>query len=292
MPADHGDVGPARVATFEAERPHLRAVAFRILGSDADADDVVQEAWIRYDRTVTTDVRNVSAWLTTVVTRLCVDLLRRRRETPREPDHLLDPVTPSDVGPEETALLAGELTAAFTVVLEELTPQQRVALTLHDVFGTPFEEVAHVLDTSLGSAKKLASRARQRVRQRVGSTPASESAHARRVVQAFLTAAQHGDIDSLLQLLAPDVVRTADPQALPTGAPQRLEGARTVVAETRALRSNAQRARLAVIDGRPGIVVGTGQDLQAVLVFHLRGERIASYDVIAHPRRLALLHVA
>ena len=290
--ADHDDERQARVAAFEAERPHLRAVAFRILGADADADDVVQEAWIRYDRTVPADVRNVPAWLTTVVTRLCVDLLRRRRETPREPDQLLDRVTPGGVGPEETTLLAGELTAAFTVVFEELTPPQRVALTLHDVFGTPFEEVAHVLGTSPDSAKKLASRARQRVRQRVDSTRAGNSAHARRVVQALLLAAQHGNTEALLRLLAPDVVRTADPQALPTGAPQRLDGAGTVAAETRALQSNARRARLAVIDGRPGIVVGAGRDLQAVLVFHLDGERIASYDVIAHPRRLALLHVA
>jgi len=295
MPADHADDRSGHAAVFEQERAHLRSVAFRILGCDADADDVVQEAWIRYDRAETTDVRNVPAWLTTVVTRLCLDLLRRRREVPQDPDGSLDHPAPGGDGPEEVALLAGELTAAFTVVLEELTPPQRVALTLHDVFGAPFEEVAHVLGASVDSAKKQASRARQRVRQRVGiparDAPAGEPAHTRRFVQAFLVAAQRGDTDALLELLAPDVVRTADPQALPAGTPQRVDGARAVVAETRALRANAQRARLAVIDGQPGIVVHAGQDLQAALVFCLRGGRITAYDVIAHPHRLALLRI-
>src|SRR5947208_5160070 len=127
---------------FERERPHLLAVAFRILGSDADAQDVVQEAWTRYARANVEDVRNVQAWLTTVVTRLCLDLLRRSREHPREPEEL--PVTCGADDPEQTALLAGELTDAVTVVLDELTPPQRVAFILHDVFGTPFEEIAHI----------------------------------------------------------------------------------------------------------------------------------------------------
>ena len=203
-----------------------------------------------------------------------------------------------DAGPEEAALLADELTAAFAIVLEELTPHQRVALTLHDVFGIPFDEVAHVLGTSVGSAKKLASRARQRLRQQVGptarGTAADEPAPARHVVQAFLTAAQSGDTGALLRVLAPNALRTADPQALPAGAPQRLEGAQAIVAETGALRAKAERAHLAVVDGRAGIVVDAGLHLEQVLVlvFHLGDGCIASYDVIADPRRLARLHIA
>ena len=282
------------VIRFEEERPRLRAVAFRLLGSDADVDDVLQEAWIRFDRAEITGVRNLPAWLTTVVARLCIDLLRRRHDIPHDPDDSPDHRA-TDAGPEEVALLADELAAAFTTVLEELTPPQRVALTLHDVFGVPFEEVAHVLDTSIGSAKKLASRARGHLRQRgdPAARPAAPDtpASARRLVQAFLSAAQSGDTDALLRLLAPDAVRTADPQALPAGAPQLLHGARAVVAETRALRANAERAHLAVVDDRPGIVVDAGPSRQLVLVFHIRDERIASYDVIADPRRLARLQI-
>ncbi len=280
-----------RTAVFERERAHLRSVAFRILGSDSDAEDAVQETWIRYERTDTSEVRNVPAWLTTVVTRVCIDFLRRHREVPHESADLLGSSGPTHEEPEALVLLASELAGAFTIVLEELTPWQRVALTLHDVFGYPFQEVAHVLGTSEGYAKKLASGARRRVRGRVGP-PAGGTAEARRVVEAFLVAAQQGDTDGLLRLLAPGVVRTADAQAVPDSAPLRIEGAPAVVAETRALRANAQHARLASVDGRPAIAVRTDQGLQAVLVFSLIGGRIAGYDVIAHPRRLAQLRLA
>ncbi len=143
-----------RATIFERERRHLLSVAFRILGSQADAEDVVQETWVRYDREDTRNVQNLAAWLTTVASRLCVDLLRRRRDIPQEDVEVAES---RDAGgdPEQTALLASELTAAFTIVLEELTPPQRVALVLHDAFGVPFEDVAHVLGTTLLSAKKL-----------------------------------------------------------------------------------------------------------------------------------------
>jgi len=268
----------------------LLSLAFRILGSDADAEDVLQDAWIKYDRADTSEVRNVSAWLTTVVTRLCLDSLRRRRNVPREPADFS--VSQASVGdePEQLALLASELTDAFTIVLDELTPPQRVALVLHDVFGVSFEEVAHVLGVTEGSAKKLASRARKRVRERAGA-PGGDVTEARRVVKAFLYAAQQGDTDSLITLLDPSVVRTADSQALPYGVAQRVRGVDAVVTETRALQANAQRAHVAAIDGQPGIVVLSGRDRQAVLVFHIAGGRIIQYDVIADPRRLALLHI-
>jgi RNA polymerase sigma factor (sigma-70 family) len=278
------------VAVFGRERPHLLAVAFRILGSEADAQDVVQEAWIRYARADPGHVQNVPAWLTTVVTRLCLDLLRRARERPHQPADL--PVTPAGGGdsPEQVALLAGELTEAFAIVLDELTPPQRVALILHDVFGTPFEEVARVLGTTPASAKKLASRARERVR-RPAAAPAADPRTARRVVTAFLRAAQQGDVDGLVGLLHPAVTRTADPQALPAGAAQRVRGAQAVVTETRALQATAQRARVVTIDGQPGIAVVSDHDLRVALVFHVTGDRIAHYDVIADPQRLALLRI-
>jgi RNA polymerase sigma factor (sigma-70 family) len=280
-----------RVAVFGRERPHLLAVAFRILGSDADAQDVVQEAWIRYARADLGHVQNVAAWLTTVVTRLCLDLLRRAREYPRQPTDL--PVDPAGDGdsPEQIALLAGELTEAFVIVLDELTPPQRVALVLHDVFGTPFDEVARILDTTPASAKKLASRARGRVRRPVTAADADLRA-ARRVVSAFLRAAQLGEVDGLVRLLHPDVTRTADPQALPAGAAQRVRGAQAVVAETRALQAGAVRARVVTINGRPGIAVMADQGVRAALVFRIADDRITHYDVIADPQRLALLHIA
>lgn len=279
-----------QLAVFGRERSHLLAVAFRILGSDADAQDVVQEAWIRYARADPGHVQNVPAWLTTVVTRLCLDLLRRARECPLQPTDL--PVTPTGGGdsPEQVALLAGELTEALMVVLDELTPPQRVALILHDVFGTPFDEVAHILGTTPASARKLASRARGRVR-RPASAPDADPRTARRVVSAFLRAAQLGDVDGLVRLLHPAVTRTADPQALPEGAAQRVRGAQAVVAETRALRANARRARVVAIDGQPGIAVMPDQGLRAALVFHIADDRIIHYDVIADPQRLALLHI-
>jgi RNA polymerase sigma factor (sigma-70 family) len=282
-----GKAHPMDATDFERERPHLLAVAFRILGSDADAQDVVQEAWTRYARADVEDVRNVQAWLTTVVTRLCLDLLRRSREHPREPEDL--PVTYGDDDPEQTALLAGELTEAVTVVLDELTPPQRVALILHDVFGTPFDEIAHILNTTPGSAKKLASRARGRL-HRTGTSDV-DPREARRVVSAFLRAAQEGDIDGLVRVLHPDVTRTADPQALPPGAPQRVRGVRAVVAETRAFQTRARQARLVTIDGRPGIAIRTGQELRIALAFRIVRDRVAAYDVIADPRRLALLTI-
>ena len=216
---------------------------------------------------------------------MCLDLLRRSREYPRQPEDL--PETAGGEGPEEVALLAAELTAAFTVVVEELTPPQRVALILHDVFGAPFEEIGHILGTTAGSAKKLASRARGRVRH--SAWPDVESSEAHRVVSAFMKAAQQGDIDGLVEVLHPDVTRTADPQVLRPGASQRVHGRRAVVEETGAMRASARRARLVLIDGQPAIAVGAGP--LAALVFHVVDGLIVHYDVIADPRRLALLHI-
>lgn len=219
-----------------------------------------------------------------------VDSLRRRRELSGEPgSDFAEPASSGD-DPEQLALLASELTTAFSVVLDELTPPQRVALVLHDAFGAPFEEIAHVLDTTTASAKKLASRARGRVHRRTDA-PAYDVEEAGRVVSAFLKAAQNGDTNRLIALLDPAVVRTADPQVLRRGGPQQLQGVDAVVAEARLFQANARRARMASIDGRPGIVVVSGGDVQSALLFQVAAGRIHSYDVIADPQRLALLHI-
>ncbi|WP_236538958.1 sigma-70 family RNA polymerase sigma factor [Spiractinospora alimapuensis] len=283
MDPEPGPEAGGPLGAYAEERTRLRSLAFRVTGSDADAEDALQETWIRAARVDARDIRNPAAWLTTVTTRVCLDLLRKRREVPWDPTDI--PEEPG-AAPDDQALLASELTEALTVVLERLTPPQRVALVLHDVFGSPFDEVARILDTTPGSAKKLASRARGRVRAL--PTPASDpDPDARRVVAAFLRAARQGDADGLLRLLHPDVVRTADPQALPAGTAQRVRGADAVVAETRVLRANARRAHLVRVDGRPAIAVGT----EAVLLFHVEGGRIHHYDVVGDPSRLALLRV-
>lgn len=265
----------------------MLAIAFRIVASEADADDVVQEAWIRFAAADLNRVRNIPAWLTTVVSRLCLDVLRRRRERLREAPEL-----PGDNGhePEEVALLADELSAAFVILLEELTPPQRVALVLHDAFGTPFDEIAHVLRVTESSARKMASRARRRVRHRV-ITPAQGGERARRVVEAFLHAAQEGNTDRLLELLDPNVVRLADPQVLSPGGTQQIQGVEAVLAQTLLFRASAMRAKMASIDGRPGIVVLAGDRVGAALVILVQGNRIVQYDVVADSQRIARLHI-
>lgn len=285
---------PDWLAGFERERRHLLAVAFRLLGSDADAQDVLQEAWIRYQRADRHSVHNIGAWLTTLVTRMCLDVLRKRHEYPEDPQALS--AWEGGEGPDEVALMAAELIEAFTVILQRLTPPQRVALILHDAFGTPFSEVAGILDTTPAGAKKLASRARGRVRES-GRSVEVDPARAHRVVAEFLRAAQEGDFDGLVAVLHPEVTRTADPQVLPTQAALQLRGSQTVATETRTFQANARRAQVATIDGRPGIIVASrgGRevrgDLLAALVFIVVDDRIIHYDVVADPQRLAMLRI-
>jgi len=275
------------LAMFERERVQLLSLTSRILGSHADAQDVVQETWIRFAAANASEIRHVPAWLTTVATRICLDVLRRQREVPANVQSLADD---GEDGLEDTVLLADELSEAFSIVLGELTPPQRVAFVLHDAFGMPFDEVARILGTTEGSAKKLASRARARVRNR-SARRESATAEARAVVEAFLRATREGDTETLLSLLHPDVVRTADPQVLAPGSAQRIEGVETVAAQTRLFRASARHASVGLIDGRPGIVVGDGDRIAAVLVIRIEEHRIVHYDVVADPRRLALLEV-
>ncbi len=279
-----------RLRHFEVERRHLLCVAFRILGSQTEAEDVVQETWIKYDRTNTTTIKNLPAWLTTVAARICVDVLRRRREIPEEERELPQIATPDASQPEETTLLASELVTAFTIVLEELTPPQRVAVVLHDAFGMPFKEIAHILNTTPVAAKKLASRARACVRRR-SPVVRQDNPNARQVAEAFLHAAREGDTGRLMALLDPNVIRIADPQVLPTAASQRVEGAPAVVSDAARFRAFALRGRVAQIDGSPGIVISSEGNLKLAIVLQVADKRIVRFDVIADPKRLRVLRL-
>ncbi|TVT44973.1 sigma-70 family RNA polymerase sigma factor [Amycolatopsis rhizosphaerae] len=284
--------GPA--VRFEAQRPHLRAVAYRMLGSPAEAEDAVQETWLRLQRTDVSDVENLTGWLTTVISRICLDLLRARSARPEDPvPELPEPDFPGRGGadPEQEALMAESVGRALLVVLGMLTPTERVAFVLHDLFGVPFDRIARIVDRSEVAAKKLASRARHRVRG-TPAVPAVELARHRAVVDAFLTASRGGDLGALLAVLAPDVVRRADPAALPPGAAVESRGARVVAEETLVFGKRARFAEAALVNGSVGIVVAPCGRLRLALTVAIEGDRIAAYEVIADPARLAALDLA
>ncbi len=287
------DRDDGKAVDFTAHRRHLRGVAYRMLGSLDEADDAVQRAWLRADRADMGDVDNVAGWLTTVTARVCLDMLRARR---REPGSVADvPASAAPVGgaagaragavPEEEAVLAESVGLALLVVLDRLSPAQRVAFVLHDLFAVPFEEVAVAVDRSVPAAKKLASRARARVRG-VTALRAPVPAEHGAVVAAFLAAARGGDVDRLLELLAPDVVRRADRAAVPEGTAPVVRGARAVAEETRLFATRARTAEVALVDGVPGIVVAPGGRLFAVLHVTVREGRVSAFEVIADPARL------
>ncbi|MCE6997220.1 sigma-70 family RNA polymerase sigma factor [Saccharothrix sp. S26] len=275
---------------FEGHRAHLRAVAHRMLGSLPEAEDAVQETWLRLCRVDVDEVDNLAAWLRTVLSRVCLDVLRRRRARPEDTvDHLPD--APADDDPETEALLADSIGRALLVVLDTLTPAERIAFVLHDAFAVPFDRIAPIVGRGTATTKKLASRARRKVR---GTTdlPEAELARQRHVVEAFLAAARAGDFDALLTVLDPDVVRRADPAALPAGAPTEVRGAHAVAAETVLLTANARHAEPALVDGRVGIVVAPRGRLRFVLTVTVRHDRIAAYEVVADPSRLRRLTLA
>ncbi|MGA8113523.1 MAG: sigma-70 family RNA polymerase sigma factor [Actinocatenispora sp.] len=279
---------------FETHRGQLRAVAYRMLGSASDADDALQETWLRLHAADTGEVRNLAAWLTTVVSRVCLDMLRARRSRREEP---ADPTAPerapdvADHDPADEAVLVDSVGRALLVVLDRLTPAERVAFVLHDLFAVRFDEIAAVVDRSPVAAKKLASRARQRVRG-VPAVPAADLARQRQVVDAFLDASRRGDLDALLAVLAPDVVRRSDPAALPPGAPTETRGARAVADGTMVFGRRSRYAEPALVDGAVGVVVAPGGRLGFVLAFTVRDGRVAAYQVIADPDRLRRLTLA
>lgn len=284
---------------FEDNRDHLRSVAYRMLGSLTEAEDAVQEAWLRLSRADTGDVRDMRAWLTTVVSRVCLDMLRSRasrREDSIDTDvHVPDPiVTGIDDAPEEQAILADSVGIALLVVLDTLSPAERLAFVLHDVFAVPFEQIGPILDRSPAAAKQLASRARRRLRGTASpdATPsdAAEAARQRRVVAAFQAASAGGDFEALLAILDPDVVLRADVGAGSAFGPSRvLHGAEAVAAQARRFAPLSQYAHPVMVNGGPGVIVAPNGQPVALLAMTVSGDRLSEIDIIADPARLARL---
>jgi len=281
---------------FEAHRDHLRGVAYRMLGSVGEADDAVQEAWFRLARADAGAIENLGGWLTTVVARICLDALRSRRSRPEDAGGPAPDDTPGDAhgpgpAPEDEALLADEVGLALLVVLDALGPAERVAFVLHDLFAVPFDRIAPIVERSPVATKKLASRARQRVRG-AAVAPGVDVVRHRRVVDAFLAAARGGDLLGLVAVLDPDVVRRADPTLVAAGIAPVLRGARTVAEETAGNAARAVFARPALVDGRVGVVVAPAGRLRLVMALSLNGDRITAIEVVADPERLSRLELA
>ncbi|QYG91899.1 sigma-70 family RNA polymerase sigma factor [Iamia sp. SCSIO 61187] len=285
-------------ARFEADRAHLRAVAYRMLGSVTEAEDAVQEAWFRLSRSDTSEVTNLTGWLTTVVSRVCLDALRARRARPeqalteRMPDPVVNRLDPDDQGdPAHEAVLADGVGLALLVVLDSLAPPERLAYVLHDMFGLPFDEIAPMVDRTPAATRQLASRARRRIQGRPVA-PVGAISEQRAVVEAFLAASRDGDFDRLVALLDPDVVLRADRGA---GALHVVEGSETVASEALLFRRSAGpevRAETALVNGAVGIVASRDGAPLSVLSFLVVDGRIASIDILAHRERLATLDLA
>jgi RNA polymerase sigma-70 factor (ECF subfamily) len=309
---------------FEGNRGRLRAMAYRMLGSASDAEDAVQEAWIRAAGAGADGVANLDGWFTTIVTRVCLDMLRSRKSR-REELAIADvdavvpgAVVPSQEGPEQEALLADSVGLALLVVLDTLAPAERVAFVLHDMFGVPFGEIAEITGRSADAARQLASRARRRVR---GADPASSGpavpgsassasaasgtasavqravsgaavARQRAVADAFLAASRSGDLSALLAVLDPDVVLRADAAAVPPGAPAMLRGAAAVARGARAAAARSHQSVVALVNGVPGIVYAPRGRVAVVLAFTFSEDLISGIEVIADPARLEALELA
>jgi RNA polymerase sigma factor (sigma-70 family) len=279
---------------FEEHRSHLRDVAYRMLGSASDADDAVQEAWLRVSRAAADDVLNLRGWLTTVVARISLNMLRARnvrREAPIEGDDAVPAIPGAGPDAEQEAVLADSVGLALLVVLERLTPSERLAYVLHDMFDLPFEEIAPLVGRSPAAARQLASRARRRVR---GAGMAEDADLRRRghVVEAFLSASREGDFSALLALLDPDVVVRSEGVTGHVGARLELRGAEAVLARARDFSRAARFCRLALLNGAPGLVMAPHGHLLRALVFTFAGDRVTSIDVIADPAHLRRLDVS
>ncbi|PAY10828.1 RNA polymerase subunit sigma-70 [Bradyrhizobium sp. UFLA03-84] len=272
---------------FEANRPRLRAVAYRMLGSTAEVDDAVQEAWLRLGRTDAAAVDNLGGWLTTVIARICLDMLRARKSRREEPigPHVPEPV--ADNPSERETEMADSVGAALLVVLEMLAPAERLAFVLHDMFAVPFEEIAPIVGRTPAAARQLASRARRRV-QGAPPAPDADLGRQRGIVEAFLAASRNGDFEGLLAVLAPDVVVRADQAAQRLGSLPVIRGA-TAVAQS--FKGRAQAARPALVDGEIGVAVIFGGKLRVVLRVTISGDRIAEIDATAEPAQIETLDV-
>ncbi|MBS1910856.1 MAG: sigma-70 family RNA polymerase sigma factor [Bacteroidetes bacterium] len=272
---------------FEARRTHLISVAYRMLGSMSEAEDAVQEAWLRLSRSDTGGVENLGGWLTTVVARVCLDMLRSRKSRREQSmdEHVPEPAARREDGsdPEHETLLADSVGLAMLVVLNRLPPAERVAFVLHDMFDLPFEEIATIVDRSAAAARQLASRARRRVQ---GSREVPDADHSRRkaVVDAFLAAARGGDFAALLAVLDPDVVVRADGAAVKLGAEAELRGAETAAGT---FMRRARGAQPALIDGAAGLVWAPGGRLLVVFEFTIEDGRILAIDLIGDREQIA-----
>ena len=298
-------------AGFEEHRDHLRAVAYRLLGSMTDAEDAVQDTWLRLTSADTSEVRNLGGWLTTIVARISLNMLRARRRRHEEPvgdawpgaaemaaqaEAVAEPgpVAPVPAAdPESEAVLADSVGLALLVVLDTLTPAERLAFVLHDMFAVSFTEVAAVLGRSPDATRQLASRARRRVRGASSPDRDADLARQHEVASAFLAAARGGDLSALVALLDSDVVLTGDATISPTGEPIVLQGADTVATGAVASSARSRRSRLALVDGSVGIVFAPAGEPRVVLTFQVSGERkITAIDVIADQDRLRSLRLA
>jgi RNA polymerase sigma-70 factor (ECF subfamily) len=284
---------------FEENRPHLRAVAYRMLGSLSEAEDAVQEGWLRLSRSDTSAVENLSGWLTTVVARVSLDMLRSRKSKHEEslekyaehveqaPDTLPD--RKDEIDPEQEALLADSVGLALLVVLETLAPAERLAFVLHDMFDLSFDEIAPIVDRSPTAARQLASRARRRI-QGAETVRNPDLTSQRQVVDAFLAAARGGNFEALLAVLDPEAVLRSDPAALPPGAPTEIRGAAAIA--NRAAKGSARAAQPALVNGEVGVIIAPRGRLLMVLRFTITNGKIIEIEAVADPGRLRHLDLA
>ena len=280
---------------FEQQRARLRGVAYRMLGSLSDADDAVQEAWLRLNRVDAGEVENLGGWLTTVVARVCLDILRSRKSRREEP---MDADAPEPIAsgayaadPEQEALLADSVGLALLVVLDTLAPAERLAFVLHDLFGVSFDDIAPIVQRSPAAARQLASRARRRVRGTAGVS-ATDLTGQREVIDRFLAALRAGDVEGLVAVLDPDLVVRVDAAAATSGQPVEVRGARTWATGAVAFTRAAQATQPALVNGSVGLVLAPGGRLSRVLSITIAGGRIARIDIIADPARLRALDLA
>jgi RNA polymerase sigma-70 factor, ECF subfamily len=278
---------------FEANRVHLRAVAYRMLGSLNEADDAVQEAWLRLNRSDTSGVENLGGWLTTVVARVCLDMLRSRKSRREESLETLasDPVVGpgKGAGPEHDAVLADSVGLALLVVLHTLPPAERVAFVLHDMFDLPFDEIASIVGRTPTAARQLASRARRRVRG-AARVPDAEIARQRHIVDAFLAALRGGDFEALVAVLDPDVVVRSD--AAVSGTPREIRGARTWASQAIVFGRMARSLQSMLVDGSVGVILAPRGRLIRALNVTIAGDRIVQLEIIGDPARLRQLDLA
>jgi RNA polymerase sigma-70 factor (ECF subfamily) len=278
---------------FEVDRARLRAVAYRLLGSASEADDAVQEAWLRLSRSDTSEVENLSGWLTTAVSRVCLDMLRLRRSRREEPLATDGEFIPDAADPEREAVLAESVGMAMLAVLQRLAPAERVAFVLHDVFGVSFDEIAGIVGRSPVAARQLASRGRRRVQGASGGGREADVARQQDIVRAFFRASRAGDFQALLAVLDPDVALRTDEAALRMGVrsgwlTSELRGAAAVAEQ---FSGQAQAAQLALIDGVPGAVWVTGGTPRVVFGFTVRNGKVAEIELVADSERLSRLKI-